>query len=405
MKMKLFHGTYIIHIIVSIFAIFSSILVTTYYPDSGIGRSLRSFVKSSPRNLTVSFSMKIPKKEDLKANPRDADRFLQENFYRESCPRAVKIVRNSMRRMYHAKSSIAPSLVRLVFHDCFIGGCDASVLLDSDKSFLSEKEAAPNLSLKGFDVIDSIKSELEEVCPGVVSCADIIVLAARESVELTGGPSYFLKTGRRDSMVAFKEAAGRELPAPTANLSTILSSFASRGFTPRETVALLGAHSIGITHCNFFQERLYNFSGTGKADPELNPRFLQDLKTKCPFAASTSSASPYAADSSTRSLHASNSQDMVNSNVDKVVDLSFDNEGGNDGFGVRYYKGLLHKKGVMFSDSQLMAKEETEKWVRQYASDKHRFRKDFSMAMTKLSNNQILTGNVGQVRIKCSKIH
>lgn len=54
--------------------------------------------------------------------------------------------------------------------------------MDVDESLTSEKEASPNLSLKGFDVIDAIKSELENACPGVVSCADLLVLAAREAV-------------------------------------------------------------------------------------------------------------------------------------------------------------------------------------------------------------------------------
>lgn len=48
----------------------------------------------------------------------------------------------------------------------------------------SEKESPPNESLKGYDVIDIVKSELEEACPGVVSCADAVVLAARESIIL-----------------------------------------------------------------------------------------------------------------------------------------------------------------------------------------------------------------------------
>lgn len=63
-------------------------------------------------------------------------------------------------------------------------GCDASVLLDDDDYINSEKDSPPNESLKGFDVIEAIKSQLEEACPGVVSCADILVLAARESVVL-----------------------------------------------------------------------------------------------------------------------------------------------------------------------------------------------------------------------------
>lgn len=63
-------------------------------------------------------------------------------------------------------------------------GCDASVLLDAIDGVDSEKESPPNETLKGFDLIDIIKSELEEACPGLVSCADILVLATRESVAL-----------------------------------------------------------------------------------------------------------------------------------------------------------------------------------------------------------------------------
>lgn len=62
-------------------------------------------------------------------------------------------------------------------------GCDGSILLDDTKSFTGEKTAGPNNnSVRGFDVIDAIKSKVEEVCPGVVSCADIVTIAARDSV-------------------------------------------------------------------------------------------------------------------------------------------------------------------------------------------------------------------------------
>lgn len=62
-------------------------------------------------------------------------------------------------------------------------GCDASVLLDDTSSFTGEKSAGPNDgSLRGFNVIDTIKSKVERLCPNTVSCADILAVAARDSV-------------------------------------------------------------------------------------------------------------------------------------------------------------------------------------------------------------------------------
>lgn len=67
------------------------------------------------------------------------------------------------------------------FHDCFVQGCDGSILIDGANT---EKTARPNLLLRGYDVIDDAKAQLEAACPGVVSCADILALAARDSVVL-----------------------------------------------------------------------------------------------------------------------------------------------------------------------------------------------------------------------------
>lgn len=62
-------------------------------------------------------------------------------------------------------------------------GCDASVLLDDTDNFKGEKNAFPNKnSIRGFEVIDNIKSDVERACPLTVSCVDILGLAAREAV-------------------------------------------------------------------------------------------------------------------------------------------------------------------------------------------------------------------------------
>lgn len=64
---------------------------------------------------------------------------------------------------------------------CNIQGCDASILLDGKGS---EKTAPQNSGLRGFAVIDRIKKILEDKCPGIVSCADILQLATKEAAAL-----------------------------------------------------------------------------------------------------------------------------------------------------------------------------------------------------------------------------
>jgi hypothetical protein len=67
-----------------------------------------------------------------------------------------------------------------VADECTRQGCDRSVLIDSP----SEKDAIPNQTLHGLAVVDTAKAQVEEVCPGIVSCADIVALAAETSVAI-----------------------------------------------------------------------------------------------------------------------------------------------------------------------------------------------------------------------------
>ncbi|KAK4357151.1 hypothetical protein RND71_022761 [Anisodus tanguticus] len=95
-------------------------------------------------------------------------------------------------------------------------GCDASILLDDTAAFKGEKNANPNRnSLRGFEVIDTIKTQVEAACPKVVSCADILAIAAREGVFQVGGPTWTVPLGRRDARTASQSAA------PTSSLSTL----------------------------------------------------------------------------------------------------------------------------------------------------------------------------------------
>ena len=75
---------------------------------------------------------------------------------------------------------VRPTRCVILFPASCTQGCDGSVLLDDTSTFKGEKNAVPNKnSVRGFEVIDTIKSALEKACPSTVSCTDIVTLAAR----------------------------------------------------------------------------------------------------------------------------------------------------------------------------------------------------------------------------------
>ncbi|CAL4924171.1 unnamed protein product [Urochloa decumbens] len=108
---------------------------------------------------------------------------LCENYYAETCPDAYDIVKKVLIEAHQSDERIYASLIRLHFHDCFVQGCDGSLLLDSVPGMQSEKDSLPNKgSARGFPVVDAVKEALEAACPGVVSCADILAIASEISV-------------------------------------------------------------------------------------------------------------------------------------------------------------------------------------------------------------------------------
>ncbi|PIN13461.1 Peroxidase [Handroanthus impetiginosus] len=187
-------------------------------------------------NLLVLFAATIL----IMGNPSSAQ--LSTNHYDKTCPNVFNVVKSVVRSAVAKEKRIGASLLRLHFHDCFVQGCDGSILLDDTSSFIGEKTARPNNnSVRGYEVIDAIKSKVESVCPGVVSCADIVTIAARDSIVLLGGPSWEVKVGRRDSRTASFSAAGNgQLPGPTSNLDELIRRFQDKGLSTKDMVVLSG---------------------------------------------------------------------------------------------------------------------------------------------------------------------
>ncbi|XP_066335339.1 peroxidase 43-like isoform X2 [Miscanthus floridulus] len=207
---------------------------------------------------------------------------LQVGFYSNSCPGAESTVASVVRQSGSADPTILPALIRLQFHDCFVRGCDASVLIKGGSNN-AEVDNSKHQGLRGVEIIEGAKTQLEAQCPGVVSCADIVVLAARDAIAFTGGPSFDVPTGRLDGKVSNLRDADA-LPDVHDGIDALRSKFRANGLDEKDLVLLTAAHTVGTTACFFLQDRLYNFPlpGGGRgSDPTIPPGFLSELKSRC----------------------------------------------------------------------------------------------------------------------------
>ncbi|KAG7643627.1 hem peroxidase superfamily [Arabidopsis suecica] len=305
---------------------------------------------------------------------------LKMNFYHSSCPGAEDIVRQIVWKKVEANRSLAPKLLRVHYHDCFVRGCDASLLLDSVAGkAASEKEARPNLSLSGFEIIDEIKSILEKRCPNTVSCADILTLAARDAVSYEfERPLWNVFTGRVDGRVSLATEAARDLPSAGANFTTLQKLFAESDLDVVDLVALSGAHTIGIAHCGVFGRRLLNFTGKGDTDPSLNPSYASFLKSEC----------------SDKSLRLNPSAVV---GMDPTGPLAFDSG---------YFVSLLKNKGLFTSDAALLT-DPSAAHIASVFQNSGAFLAQFGRSMIKMSSIKVLTlgDQGGEIRKNCRLVN
>ncbi|XP_014495149.1 peroxidase A2 [Vigna radiata var. radiata] len=303
---------------------------------------------------------------------------LSSTFYSTTCPNVSSIVSSVIQQALQSDTRIAASLTRLHFHDCFVNGCDGSLLLDQGGNItLSEKNAGPNNnSARGFNVVDNIKTSLENSCPGVVSCADILALAAEASVSLGGGPSWTVLLGRRDGLIANQSGANTSIPAPTESLANVTAKFAAVGLNITDLVALSGAHTFGRAQCRFFNQRLFNFSGTGSPDPTLNSSYLATLQQNCP----------------------QNGSGNTLNNLDPSSPDTFDNN---------YFQNLLNNQGLLQTDQELFSTSgsATISIVNNFANNQTAFFQAFAQSMINMGNISPLTGSQGEIRLDCKKVN
>ncbi|KAG0459319.1 hypothetical protein HPP92_022447 [Vanilla planifolia] len=293
---------------------------------------------------------------------------LSNDYYDKSCPKAEAAVTAAVKKATANDKTVPAALLRMHFHDCFIRGCDGSVLLKSTKKNTAERDGPPNISLHAFYVIDNAKKAVENICPGVVSCADILALAARDAVALSGGPTWEVPMGRKDGRISLASDT-RQLPAPTFNFTQLKQSFQQRGLSTSDLVALSGGHTLGFAHCSSFQNRIHNFNASNDVDPSLSTSFAASLRKTCP-------------------VH--NKVRNAGSTMDTTTTI-FDNA---------YYKLLLQGRSLFSSDQALLTQQKTKQLLSQFAASEEAFNNAFVNSMIRMSS---LTGGQ-EIRLDCNMV-
>ncbi|XP_074281442.1 putative peroxidase 61 [Silene latifolia] len=304
--------------------------------------------------------------------PRDT---LTRLYYKKTntCENVEAFVKHQVKLFWDEDKTITPKLLRLLYSDCMVTGCDGSVLLDGKDS---EKTAAQNAGLGGFVFIDRVKEVVEQRCPGAVSCADLLMLTTRDAVALAGGPSYIVLTGRKDGFSS--KASSVDLPSPYVSMNEGLKYFKDRGLDVQDYTTLLGPHSMGKARCRYIRSRLYNFQGTGKSDPTLELSKLQELRTQCP-----------------QKQKAGEHEGLVYLNKDSGDKFRFTNS---------YYKNILSGKGVLSIDQELYYGNVTQQLTQQFADPVtgfQDFKLAFALSMNRMGNYKVLTGKQGEIRRHC----
>ncbi|CAL4976691.1 unnamed protein product [Urochloa decumbens] len=307
--------------------------------------------------------------------PAIIDAALQEGFYKSNTNCSVDVeatVASVVQQYVSADRGVGAGLIRLHFHDCFVKGCDASVLLDAGPVNPDPENRSPsNGGLRGLEAIHDAKRQLEGACPGTVSCADILAFAARDASNIlsAGAINYGVPSGRRDGLASAASDATQSLPPPFAELGRLTELFAAKGFTQDELVTLSGAHSVGRAHCGSFAQRIRP-NVTETMDAEYGARLQQE----CPADGGDAAAA-------------------VTIDQDQATPADLDS---------RYYENVLAGKVLFNSDWALISDNATRQMVEDNAANQARWAAKFIDAMRKMGALDVLTGDQGEIRRFCN---
>ena len=213
------------------------------------------------------------------------------------------------------------------------------------------------------------------------------------------GPTWSVPLGRRDGRVSILSEASKNLPTPFDNFTTLKTTFGALGLNVKDLVVLsgkfhiricstdypwidnltlffffIGGHTIGMSHCFSFSSRLYNFSGKGDMDPNMDQNYINRLKIKC-----------------------------KPGDVTTIVEMD---PGSFKSFDTDYYTMVAKRRGLFASDAALLSNAQTKQYVlSQLNQHGSTFFKDFGESMVKMGQIGVLTGNAGEIRKHCAFVN
>ncbi|XP_039797924.1 peroxidase 2-like [Panicum virgatum] len=307
---------------------------------------------------------------------------LEVGYYDNRCGPHVDVEAIVRKHVSSFDAGMKARLIRLFFHDCFVRGCDASIQENphtSDTLIFFFFFGIPNFpSMRGYEVIDAAKAELEAECPGTVSCADVVAFAARDASYFLsgGGVDYFaMPAGRYDGNVSLASETLPNLPPPFAGLQQLEEMFADKGLDAFDMVTLSGAHSIGRSHCSSFRRDRLDLP-PGSTTSDMDPAFAAELRANCSSAGGADNT-------------------VVQ---DQETPDELDNQ---------YYQNVLDRKVLFTSDAALTSKKDdmTSYLVRVYAMYPWLWQQKYAEAMVKMGGIEVKTAATGEIRRACRVVN
>lgn len=137
---------------------------------------------------------------------------------------------------------------------------------------------------------------------------------------------------------------------------------------------VIGAHTLGFSHCSQFSKRIYNYKSKSSIDPKLEQGFAKELQKQCPR----------------------NVDPRIVIPLDPTSPFRFDNS---------FYKNLQQGKGLLASDQALYTTRKSKRVVNAFAANTTLFERVFVAAITRLGRLGVKTGNQGEIRHDCRVVN